>query len=117
MRQRRKKIYPRRIFYIKKDYQRSLILKFVGAIAVGIILKNIVLYYYLGKVINDSLEETAEITAYIVLGPLLKANILIAVSGLLVFLLLLLRSNYKLGINVSRLSLALGASVEDIPLL
>ncbi len=107
MRQKRKKIYPRRIFYIKKDYQRSLILKFLGAIAVGIILKNIILYYYLGKVINDSLEETAEITSYVVLGPLLKANILIVASSLVVFLLLLLRSNYKLGINVSRLSLAL----------
>jgi len=107
LREKRKKKYPRRIFYIKKDYQRSVILKFLSAIAAGIILKNIILYYYLEKVINDSLEEAAEITAYIVLGPLVKANILIASSGLVVFLLLLLRSNYKLGVNVSRLSLAL----------
>lgn len=88
----------RSIYYIKKEFQRRFILKFLALIALGSILANWVLYTFLQAGIENALYRAhivIKTTGEVVMSPLIMTGAIIIVAAVVAVAATMLLSSYS----------------------
>jgi methyl-accepting chemotaxis protein len=109
------KSHRRRIYYIKKAYQKLFILRYMKMLLLGTIVTNLSIYFYGKARLTDSIYRahiSIKSASDVLITPFIMINAVVIVLAILWATYITLKGNSRLGKNLEHLSLALKELAE-----